>query len=104
MSELLKCPFCGGEAKVINYGFNQYSVNCSECWLETRRTSGINSAIKAWNARTPMDRILERLEVLADEANDKIFDDITHDFLYHDGLEDGFRDAIKIIKEEGGIC
>lgn len=51
MSELKPCPFCGGEARVNAYGFNQYSVECKICWAETPRKSGIENAIEAWNRR-----------------------------------------------------
>lgn len=62
MTDKLKpCPFCGGEAIIHGYGFNQYSVGCSECWVETNRTAGVESAVKQWNIRKPMDRIVEEV-------------------------------------------
>lgn len=54
MSELLTCPFCGGEAGVIDYD--------DECWVahqcvngtsvETESYETANEAIAAWNRRT----------------------------------------------------
>lgn len=51
MNELKPCPFCGGEARVNAYGFNQYSVDCKICWVETPIKSDVKNAIKAWNRR-----------------------------------------------------
>ena len=51
MNELKPCPFCGGEARINAYGFNQYSVDCKICWVETPRKSGVKNAIEAWNNR-----------------------------------------------------
>ena len=51
MEELKKCPFCGGEARINAYGFNQYSVECLNCGAETSREQGVENAIQAWNKR-----------------------------------------------------
>lgn len=57
MTELNKCPFCGGEAKIEKYTDGTYAVVCSskknECevqpttWWHWRR----EKAIEAWNRR-----------------------------------------------------
>ena len=55
MSELLPCPFCGGEAEVLNDlrkpEFYPFSVHCTECisWSNTYSTEA--EAIAAWNSR-----------------------------------------------------
>lgn len=78
MTDKLKpCPFCGGEAvlryikphthyivDMPDYGGGAF-IECTEC------TCGISAetedgAIKAWNTRKPMDRIVEQLEENAD--------------------------------------
>ena len=52
--------------------------------------------------RKPMERIVERLEVMADEANDAIGTELEHP-QYYDGKEDGIQESISVVKEEGGI-
>ena len=45
------------------------------------------------------DRIIERLEILYDESQDKLSDD----FIYYDGWGDGVDMATRVVKEEGGM-
>ena len=51
MEQLKPCPFCGGKAIVNAYGFDQYTVECKICWVETSRKIGIKKAIESWNRR-----------------------------------------------------
>ena len=54
MSELLKCPFCGGEAKPYNLG-KKHLIECDDCKeyghgaYVVARTEA--EAIEAWNTR-----------------------------------------------------
>lgn len=71
MSKLLKCPFCGGEARVRDCTREEQTtiVNgemykmcgcehyCAEMFGYTEE-----EAIEKWNTRTPMDNIVEKLE------------------------------------------
>ena len=63
MSELKRCPFCGGKAvlNVLEYKYaKRYAVVCenNNCRLSTINTvyklQDEQSAIKAWNSRVPM--------------------------------------------------
>lgn len=66
MGRLLKCPFCGGEAKLNYFGDEShipfYQVSCSECGCKQVNSIHKESVINAWNTRKPMDNIVEKLE------------------------------------------
>ena len=57
--KLKPCPFCGGEARWANDDENW--IECSYCGVETRFFDDTQEAIKAWNRREPMERIIQRL-------------------------------------------
>lgn len=93
-TKLKPCPFCGGEAIVYEDNeYDKYSIgckNCCDCEPITKWTRK-KEAIALWNTRKPMERIVERLE----EA-------FTVKFTFSKPLM-ALEDAIKIVKEEGGI-
>lgn len=110
MSELLKCPFCGGEAYVDEHrfwsdktkGFTEktYGVRCDKCNASSFQFNhSKEEAIKTWNTRKTMERILERLEEESDFFSGKPMGTLQKTY-YCKGIER----AIEIIKEEGGIC
>ena len=73
MSKLRRCPFCGGEAqkqaKEVN-GLRAIYVVCKKCGASSgiykthnpRVKDEENPAIKAWNRREPIDKIVKQLE------------------------------------------
>ena len=63
-TKLLPCPFCGGKA-VIKYHNPLVQVFCKSCGCGTGATFE-KLAIKAWNTRKPIDRIVEQLEEYED--------------------------------------
>lgn len=63
--KLLPCPFCGGEAIKVPFTWACISDECTiECTMCGARTTVLHEedAIKQWNTRKPMERIVEQLE------------------------------------------
>lgn len=102
--QLKKCPFCGGNARIScdpeverdSMGrLWAFTVVCDSCCA----TSGLNftpeRACESWNKRKPLERIVERLQEKKTDAFERLFDGGSR------GI--GFCEAIKIVKEEGGL-
>ena len=107
MSELKKCPFCGGEAKIDKTIANTVSVECTVCHASSRMilcTEGDieQKAIEAWNTRKPMQNIVERLE----HFNEGIFycaNVRANEKTLAYGYSQLIYKAIEIVKEEGEL-
>ena len=69
--QLAKCPFCGEELELIKDG-NLFAHKSNNCFLyDFCFPTYLEEAIKAWNTRKPMERILERLEERIDSKEDE---------------------------------
>ena len=103
MSEikLLRCPFCGGEAELLKgqCEIDNY-VMCLECRSKTKLYNTKASAIKAWNTRKPLQNIVERLEEQAEECR-KYWQEFDDEDSF--GAMNAYCNAVKIVKEEGGM-
>ena len=67
MTENLKrCPFCGGEAKCIEY-YGLYHVVCCDCYTTGRDCPSIETACKAWNSRPIENELHKKIEKLEAE-------------------------------------
>lgn len=104
MSELKRCPFCGGEAKVETR-FEEWDgrlydvvyVFCTVCGCKSKDVmfeyKGLEDAkqkvIAAWNNRKPVEDVLERMEKKIQPL---------HNVNWNAAMEE----AIRIIKEELG--
>ena len=68
MTENLKrCPFCGGEAKCIEF-YGLYHVICCNCYVAGKDCSTRESAVSAWNTRPIENELTERIEELEAET------------------------------------
>lgn len=87
-NKLLPCPFCGGEAETRK-GLHELDnwVHCLVCRSKSGSFTTEETAIKRWNTRKPMERIVEQLEKMKAYA---FYDEV--------GVLD---DAIEIVK--GGV-
>ena len=106
-NKLLPCPFCGGEAKYIEDKdfFISRFVTCTKCGIETRRNYlRKDYAIKDWNTRKPMERIVEQLEEELELAEKQKEECTFKGLPYYDRTE-GYivatSNAIEIVK--GGV-
>ena len=64
--ELKRCPFCGGEAKCIEY-YGLYHVVCCDCYTTGRDCPSIETACKAWNSRPIENELHKKIEKLERE-------------------------------------
>ena len=68
--KLLPCPFCGGEAQptfLCNGRYNQIKCKTPKCIMNVDLPAFYRSkeeAIKYWNTRKPMERIVEQIGLL----------------------------------------
>lgn len=77
MAELLKCPFCGGEARIVTYQGSKsiFYIECKDCNALMGNPRRMISAMKgklyfeneaelieAWNTRKPMEAVVAELE------------------------------------------
>lgn len=103
--KLLPCPFCGGEADLVEYmrklDCKKFAVECRNIECPTLPCTEWHldkeEAIKAWNIRKPMDDIVKLLE--ESKENNYRYTDSPN---YLDGGYQVMKEAIEIVKEVGG--
>lgn len=100
MSELKRCPFCGGEVRFVKTGCSSrgkighlYCDGCKESFFKNDRWHTESELYEKWNTRKPLERVIERLEKeksnLTTWAEDEAY-------------KLAINKAIEIIKEEVG--
>lgn len=106
-NKLKSCPFCGRrpELEYDDDGFAYIVCANDGCYVKTDGHSNADAAIKAWNTRKPIDKVIEQLEAgiqkmceticVDDGYEQEIYD------AYRQGIYDAFTEAIEIVK--GGV-
>ena len=105
--KLLPCPLCGEEASIehdYDYASHPwYYVECDRCGCKTEAhvdENGKEQAIKEWNTRKQMERIIERLK----EEKEKYKEYNGGKLMYVNiSRSNGIDKAIEIAREEGGL-
>lgn len=104
MSELKKCPFCGGEACTCYNATEKYwKVTCLWCGIavvpqypDVKTMPSFKTeeeAIAHWNTRKPVDDVVEALE-------ENAFPDFEEEYTCNGAELLFLSDAIKIVKEK----
>ena len=104
MSEIKRCPFCGIPLKLVGskrrgnqHYLHEYNNNCI---LNGFGFTATDENIQHWNNRKPMERIVERLEEQAEECR-KYWQEFDDEDSF--GAMNAYCNAVKIVKEEGGM-
>lgn len=110
MSEIKRCPFCGGEGEVHEYNSFWYKAGCNnqKCFLyiTAQVFNSKEKAVEAWNTRKPMKNIVKRLEKEGQTMSEaksmvKYGKASPSSHRYYKAVS--VKKAIKIVKEEGGV-
>ena len=95
--KIKNCPCCGEKAKLYKKRsyFDFFIVGCTECGIRTEDLPAKNMAIDKWNARKPVDQMVDKLSEFKEQCNDAID--------YGEGMKDATKYAIAVVKEVGEI-
>ena len=107
-NKLLNCPFCGGEAIKVAFSWgaitDEYTIECKMCGTRTKVLK-LEDAIKIWNTRKPMERIVEQLEdkmlTSSSASTEAIIGMCGVSATYYNGEYEAYKKAIEIVK--GGV-
>lgn len=99
MTENLKCcPFCGGEAKCIEF-YGMYHVICCDCHIAGHDASTREKAIEAWNTRRiedAKDEEIKRIREALNEIKKTVEDAQDTVYPFHIALDS--KDAVHILE------
>lgn len=91
--KMLKCPFCGREAKMM-IGPDIW-IRCNNCGADGPMKGSNEAAIEAWNKRKPIEQIVEQLHEEREESKN-FGEACLYDRAY--GEVSAFSKAIEIVK------
>lgn len=94
MSEIKRCPFCGGEIRIAQKDFGLYYGYCVNRCFKSYSKNIKADLVEKLNTRKPMQDIVERLEVY---PHGNYIDD------YGQGFSVAMNIAIDLVKEVGGM-
>ena len=105
MSELKRCPFCGGEVRFVKTGCSSrgkighlYCDGCKESFFKNDRWHTESELYETWNTRKPLERVIERLEEQEEECK-KYWDEFDDEDAF--GGMNAYMNSIAIsIKQE----
>lgn len=71
MSDLLPCPFCGGNPEYVDNTYGSHWVTCMKCFCSTsdiHNSGSMESAIKTWNTRVDLAYAPKAAEDVSDDT------------------------------------
>lgn len=102
----IPCPFCGMELKENMRGlYEDCNKECIMYCFELHPQD-----VPLWNARKPIERIVERLEEKTKKAMHnsekaaELGEAYEKHMIFNGAKGTAFEEAIEIVKEEGGLC
>ena len=105
MSELKRCPFCGGEVRFVKTGCSSrgkighlYCDGCKESFFKNDIWHTESELYEKWNTRKPLERVIERLEEQAEECK-KYWDEFDDEDAFG-GMNAYMNSIAIIIKQE----
>lgn len=63
MSELLPCPFCGGEGKIVKLTHG-YLPRCTKCMISLPTARDREKAVESWNTRYKESTVYDKEETI----------------------------------------
>ena len=104
MKKVIICPFCGEhEAKVEKTFVLKYRVRCPKCNVaQLNQYDTEDEAIKEWNTRIPMKRIVEKMEEYRNDFMYDVYEELRDDSdnLRANRIIERFDNTLEIVKEE----
>ena len=98
MTDLQRCPNCGGPPK-LHQKKNRFWYECDgDCWTQTDKRSTPEAAAAEWNALKPREKCQEAEEpeyvIIPLSAWREFYNELTSSLEPYDQYDTGYRDAL----------